>query len=51
MKTRTIGKKGDVSRYVLYTIVLLILLIVIIALFFGGADRLIKGLFIKDFLK
>lgn len=51
METRTIGKKGDVSRYILYTIVLLIMLIVIIALFFGGAGILFKGLFIKDFLK
>jgi len=46
-----IGKKGDVERYILYTIILLILLIIIVALFLGGADTLIKSLFIKEFLK
>jgi len=46
-----IGKKGDVERYILYSIVLLILLIIIVVLFFSGADTLIKNLFIKEVLK
>jgi len=45
------GKKGDVERYLLWTIVLLILLVVIIALVYGGAWNLIENLFIKKWSK
>jgi hypothetical protein len=46
-----IGKKGDVERYLLWTIVLLVLLVVIIALVYGGAWNLIENLFIKKWSK
>jgi hypothetical protein len=49
--TKNIGRKGDVDRYILYTVILLILLILIIALFFGGAYDMIKNLFFKEFLR
>lgn len=47
----SIGKKGDVERYLLWTIVLLVLLVVIIALVYGGAWDLIENLFIKKWSK
>ena len=48
VERKNIGKKGDVNRYILYAIILLILIVVIIALFFGGAQKLIEALFIKE---
>ena len=44
------GTKGDVNRYVLYTVIILILIVLIIALFFGGVGTLIENLFIKEVL-
>lgn len=49
-KTGKIGKKGDVDRYILYSIILMILLFLVLALFFSGAFTLIKNLFFKEFL-
>jgi len=46
-----LGKKGDVDRYLLMSIVILILLIFIVALFYGGAYTLVQNLFIKVFLR
>jgi len=50
-RKHNLGRKGDVERYMLWTIVLLIILIVIIALFYGGAWKLIENLFIKQISK
>jgi hypothetical protein len=46
-----IGKKGDVDRYIVYTIVILILMALILILFFSGAYQMLKNLFFKGFLK
>jgi len=51
MALQTIGRKGDVDRYLLMTIIVLILLIFIVALFYGGAYSMVQNLFIKVFLK
>lgn len=45
-----IGNKGDVDRYVLYSVIILILIVLIIALFFAGVDTMIENLFIKEVL-
>ena len=50
MATPTLGKKGDVNRYILYLVILMILLILILVLFFGGAHTLLKNLFFKEVL-
>ena len=49
-KLKRLGKKGDVDRYVIYSIILMILLFLVLALFFSGAFTLIKNLFFKEFL-
>ena len=46
-----LGRKGDVDRYLLMTIVILIMIIFIVALFYGGAYSMIQNLFIKVFLR
>ena len=46
-----IGDKGDVSRYIYYTIILLLLLIVVVAIFFGSSNEIIKGFSIKEVIK
>jgi hypothetical protein len=45
------GRKGDVDRYILWTIVLLILLILIVALFYSGAYTLLQKLLIKNYIR
>jgi len=47
----TLGRKGDVSRQMLWMIVLLILLLVIVALVYGGAWDMIHNIFINEALK
>ena len=44
------GRKGDVNRYILYSLIILILIVVIVALFFGGLDLLLRNLFINEVL-
>jgi hypothetical protein len=51
MMFRTIGRKGDVDRYLVMTLITLIMLIIIVALFYGGAYSMVQNLFIKEFLK
>lgn len=45
------GRKADVDRYLLMTILILIVMIFIVALFYGGAYSMIQNLFIKMFLR
>jgi len=46
-----LGRKADVDRYLLMTIVILIVIIFIVALFYGGAYSMIQNLFVKVFLR
>ena len=42
------GRKGDVTRYMLWAIVLLVLLIIALALFYTGAYSLIESIFLDQ---
>ena len=38
------NRKGDVSRYIIWFIILMIVVILVIALFYSSAINLIKGI-------